>query len=168
MSPCCSDERQGDSSLTVALLAAQERKNQTELQTERFMKPNAHTVTDPSKANFDAIGDDGMPIRGKWVKQGDVLIGKSITLNTGADRVAKFNDVSHKVELGGAGVVDDVRVAINGDGFKFCKVRVRSTRVPEIGDKVQSRHAQKGCVFSDWIYLRAIKNMTASDSSVYD
>jgi DNA-directed RNA polymerase II subunit RPB2 len=132
----------------------EERKNQTELQTETFRRPDANTVTDPSKANFDAIGDDGMPIRGKRVKQGDVLIGKSIKLNPGKDGVAKYSDVSHKVELGGAGVVDDVRVAINGDGFKFCKVRVRSTRVPEIGDKVQSRHAQKGCVFFGWTCMR--------------
>ncbi|CAL5225068.1 g7846 [Coccomyxa viridis] len=92
------------------------------------------------------IGEDGMPMRGKRVKAGRRVDGKSITLNMGADGVAKFNDVSHKVQLGGAGVVDDVRVAINGDGFKFCKVRVRSTRVPEIGDKVQSRHAQKGII----------------------
>ena len=56
-------------------------------------------------------------------------------LNTGANRTAEFSNVSHQVELKGAGVVENVWVAINGDGFKFCQVRVRSTRVPEIGDK---------------------------------
>ena len=44
---------------------------------------------------------------------GRCLIGKAITLNTGADGTAELSDVSHKVELKGAGVEDDVRVTIN-------------------------------------------------------
>ena len=74
------------------------------------------------------------------------MIGKAITLNTGANRTAEFSDVSHQIELKGAAVVENVRVAINGDGFNFCQVRVRSTRVPEIGDEVHRRHPQKECV----------------------
>jgi DNA-directed RNA polymerase beta subunit len=43
-----------------------------------------------------------------------------------------------------AGVVDQVLVYKERNGADACKVRVRKTRIPTVGDKFASRSAQKG------------------------
>lgn len=86
------------------------------------------------------LENDGLIAPGTKVEERDILINRiSASENAKTD---SFSNIS--VRNGENGIVDNVMVSSGKDGMKMAKVTIRQTRIPQIGDKFASLHAQKG------------------------
>lgn len=117
---------------------------------EEFCKPDRKTCIKMGNFNYNKIDHDGFVFPGTEVTGDDVLIGKvtpifDIEKSTKDCPFYLKKDSSTVMKKTESGVVDTV-IVTNKDGYKFSKIKVRSTRIPQIGDKFASRHAQKGTV----------------------
>lgn len=114
-------------------------------------------VPDPSRCinipagNFSKLQTEGIYAgivrEGERVNENDAIIGISIPTgerdNQGREILV---DNSTFIRRNEAGIVDKVFVGSDIDGNKFCKVRIRKEKIPELGDKFASRHGQKGVI----------------------
>ena len=101
-------------------------------QLEEFEKPTRDTTLRVKHGTYDKLEDDDLIAPGTNVK-GEVIHWKDGT------------DPSRQRGVGTADADtrdDQVLITTNSEGQKFVKVRVRATRIPQIGDKFASRHGQ--------------------------
>ena len=93
---------------------------------------------------YEKLNPNGFVDINKHVDSNDIIIGKVMPIkNKDKNEKYIYKDSSTFLRNNESGFIDDIYTNRNGEGHKFCKVRVRSVRIP-IGDKFSSRHGQKG------------------------
>lgn len=117
----------------------QNQKNHATGEEEFFAHPVKQNASKIKPYNYGKLGADGFVPENTYIDDGDVVVGKCMPNKI--EGVIEFRDASVTMKNGEAGHVDrnvyknNYFNTTNGDGYDFCKVRVRSFRMPTVGDK---------------------------------
>jgi DNA-directed RNA polymerase II subunit RPB2 len=130
-------------SLYYTIYKDEEHRNISSGKEEKFVKPRRENTRGFKNNAYNSISASGAPIMNAYIRENDAVIGKVSSLKHDSSGHA-FRDSSTVHRNSEVCRVDGVWNDKNSDGYPFIKVRVVSERVPEIGDKVSSRHGQKG------------------------
>jgi len=112
-------------------------------------KPDRKKTKGMKFGNYDKINENGVIPENTLVENRDIIISKVLPIKEARNdhsRVIKYEDQSRIYRTNEETYIDKNYIERNGDGYNFCKVRLRNIRKPIIGDKFSSRHGQKGTI----------------------
>ncbi len=122
------------------------KKNPASSQTSIFMKPDRNKVDNLRDANYDKLSEEGYAKVETVIRDGDVVIGMVNPKPTAREDEKQYKDASSIYKSLIPGAVDKVITEVNNDGYPIIKMRIRSERIPNVGDKFSSRAGQKGTI----------------------
>jgi DNA-directed RNA polymerase II subunit RPB2 len=104
------------------------------------------TIKRKSDLDYSKLDANGIVRVNSIVDETTVLIGHLSPIYSPTGQVTGYRDKSMEAKRGQTGRVDAVYLYSTSDGRRGVKVRVVEDRPPIIGDKMASRHSQKGTV----------------------
>lgn len=116
---------------------------------ELRIKPNILNTKNIKFGNYDKLNAHGLMPENSIIEDKDIIMGKVTTIKNNKNddnKSIKYEDHSKAYKTTEESYIDKNYMNRNGDGYTFCKVRIRARRVPNIGDKFSSRHGQKGTI----------------------
>ncbi|MAG22021.1 MAG: DNA-directed RNA polymerase subunit B [Candidatus Diapherotrites archaeon] len=121
-------------------------------QADKFELPTEETVGYLGEEYYKKLGDDGLVQLEQFVNEKDIVIGRTSPPRF-LEEISEFGVVKEKrrdssvtTRKGKSGFVDKIVLTESADGNKLAKIKIRSTMLPEVGDKFSSRHGQKGVI----------------------
>jgi len=115
-------------------------RNHSTGEEEHFVRPTADAASKPFR--YDKLGPDGFVPKNTYVDGNDIIVGKVMPHK--AQGVMTYRDTSMHIKNNEDGIVDENYIGTNSDGYKFCKVRLRCNRRPQIGDKAACLTCEPG------------------------
>ena len=112
-------------------------------------KPDKLKTKGMKFANYDKLNSKGFMKENSLVENKDIIIGKVIPIKENKNdntKVIKYQDKSKLHRTIEETYIDKNYMDRNGDGYTFCKIRLRNFRKLNIGDKCSSRAGQKGTI----------------------
>jgi len=109
-------------------------KNHSTGEEEVFTRPDPMTTAHMKPCNYEKLGADGFVPKNTEIDSNDILVGKVMPHKVHG--VIYPRDTSMGMKANDEGFVDMNYTGTNGEGYKFCKVRLRKYRKPMVGDKV--------------------------------
>jgi len=112
-------------------------------------KPDPAKTKGMKFGNYEKLGPNGLVPPNTLLENRDIVIGKVIGIKGARNdptQTIKHEDSSCMYRTDEETFMDHNEPGVNGDGYPFVKWRVRKLRKPQIGDKVSSRHGQKGTI----------------------
>lgn len=122
------------------------RHNSNSKMQETFKRPEVKHTLGTTGNNYSKLMENGFPKLESFINKNDIIIGKVYPIRTQENNKPLYKCCSTSLKMNETGFVSKIVQARNADGYKFAKIRIRSTRVPTVGDKHASRHGQKGTV----------------------
>jgi len=101
-------------------------------------KPDKTKTKNIKFANYDKLNNQGIVPENSLIEDRDIIIGKVIPIKENKNdftKTVKYSDGSISYRTHEESYIDKNYVETNGDGYNFCKVRIRNYRKPVIGDK---------------------------------
>jgi DNA-directed RNA polymerase subunit B' len=121
-------------------------------QKDKIELPTPDVVGYRGEESYKHLAEDGIVMPESDVEGKYVLVGKTSPPRF-LEEISVFGAVEEKkresslsLKSGEKGKVDSVLITEGPGGNRMVKVRVRSVKTPEIGDKLASRHGQKGVI----------------------